>query len=339
MTHLSRKRRQFMIFLVDLFILYASIPLALFLRKLQFPEVSSLVEHAYTFTLIIVIWVLLMYSAGMYSLEQTFSGIQNTLKMSIVAGVSLLSGFALFYLFLGSTMTPKTVLFIYCFDSFVLIILWRLLYNFFYAVRKSQPRVVFIGTNETVLSLVREMKNFSYFGFTPAAMYDPDPSNVSEESVPFFSDTDKFLSYLKNGNVEICILAGEKSYPLEIRQYLFSMLKDEVIFFSLPDFFEIVTRKVPIGSINDNWLLSHLDASSRTLFNLFKRTFDLTISTVILLFTSPLWPLIALGIKLESPGPIFFKQIREGRNGKPFSILKFRTMRVEGNSFLPTDLR
>ncbi len=61
-----------------------------------------------------------------------------------------------------------------------------------------------------------------------------------------------------------------------------------------------------------------------------KRVFDLLISVICLLFLVPVFLLIAIWIKLDSPGPVFFRQVRVGRFGEPFRIYKFRTMRAEG---------
>lgn len=57
-----------------------------------------------------------------------------------------------------------------------------------------------------------------------------------------------------------------------------------------------------------------------------KRLFDLTCATIGLLVCAPVFALIALAIKLDSPGPVFFRQVRVGRNGRPFRIHKFRSM-------------
>ncbi len=59
-----------------------------------------------------------------------------------------------------------------------------------------------------------------------------------------------------------------------------------------------------------------------------RRAFDLSIATLGLVVLSPLFGLIALLVKLESPGPVFFRQQRIGKDGRPFDILKFRSMRV-----------
>lgn len=336
MKQISRKRRQFIIFLIDVLILFLSIPLTLILRKFQIPSLISIFEHWITFLPIIIFWELLMYGAGMYALEKPFKGTSVVLKMSLIASISLLIGFTLFYLLLVNTITPKTVLFIYSFLSFSLLVLWRHLYNYFFGMRKKHPRLVFLGNNDTVTTLIKEMQRFSYLSFTPIAVYDADTPLKNFSDAPYFSNSSEFIEFLSNNSIDYCILASEKEYPLEIRQYLFSLLERGVVFFNLPDFFEIVTRKIPIGSINDTWLLSNLDASPRPLFNFLKRFFDLAISSVILICTAVFWPIIALVIKIESKGPVFFRQIRLGRGNKPFSILKFRTMRVEDNSFNPT---
>ena len=64
-----------------------------------------------------------------------------------------------------------------------------------------------------------------------------------------------------------------------------------------------------------------------------KRVFDLMLASFVLAAdVLPLFPLVALVIKLDSPGPIFFKQMRVGRGGKPFKIIKFRSMRQDAEA-------
>jgi len=336
MTQISRKRRQLIISLVDILLLYLSIPIALVLRKFELPGVSRVIEHAKTFTIVIFMWEVVSYGAGLYSLEKPFSGNRVALKMIIAACIALLSGFASFYLLFTDTITPKTVMVLFCAVGFTLQFSWRLIYNFFFGIRRTKPRVVFIGRNETVEALIDEMKKFSYFSFNATAIYDPQPASDSIGGIPVYSTPVALLSFLRDNPADIIILAQDANYPMEIRQYLFQQLGERTIFYNLSSFFEMMTRKIPIASINDNWLLTHIDSDKYTVYNIFKRLFDIVISSVILILTSLLWPLIAVIIKIESPGPVFFRQIREGRSGKPFSILKFRTMRVEGNSYSPT---
>lgn len=73
---------------------------------------------------------------------------------------------------------------------------------------------------------------------------------------------------------------------------------------------------------------SMVEERSDPLYSLSKRAFDIVVSGLLLLFTAPLWAVVAVWIKRSSPGPVFFRQVRVARQGKPFEILKFRSMYV-----------
>ena len=67
---------------------------------------------------------------------------------------------------------------------------------------------------------------------------------------------------------------------------------------------------------------------TRSRYGLMKRIFDIFIASIMLVLVLPMLLLVALAIKLESPGPVLFWQERLGRHGKPFKYLKFRTMKL-----------
>jgi len=94
----------------------------------------------------------------------------------------------------------------------------------------------------------------------------------------------------------------------------------------LPDVTRVVTSSVELDRIGGFTLLGvrrfEITRSSRIL----KRTFDVVVSSVGLLLLSPLLAVIAIAIKLDSPGPVFFRQRRAGRHGQAFRIIKFRSM-------------
>ena len=95
---------------------------------------------------------------------------------------------------------------------------------------------------------------------------------------------------------------------------------DELSFYI--QFFE----KVPINHISENWILREGIDTRPIFFSLAKRFIDVAASALALILLSPLFLLISLGIKLTSPGPIFFVQSRMGRYCQSFKIFKFRTM-------------
>ncbi|RYG50728.1 MAG: undecaprenyl-phosphate glucose phosphotransferase, partial [Chitinophagaceae bacterium] len=102
----------------------------------------------------------------------------------------------------------------------------------------------------------------------------------------------------------------------------------------VPDLNSVIAAHFQIRYMNDFPVLSLRPEPLENLHNRFKkRIFDVIFSSlVIILLMSWLYPLLALLIKLQSPGPVLFKQKRSGRNNKPFVCYKFRSMRVNKDS-------
>ena len=97
---------------------------------------------------------------------------------------------------------------------------------------------------------------------------------------------------------------------------------------NLSTFYEEVLSEVPAALLEPNWFLFADLKHYREAQLIVKRAFDITCSLIGLLLSLPLWPLLALLIRLDSPGPVFYGQVRIGLNGRPFRLHKFRTMHV-----------
>ena len=96
----------------------------------------------------------------------------------------------------------------------------------------------------------------------------------------------------------------------------------------MPDLFQLSLGGIDVEAISGIPLIG-IKQTTLTGFNLIlKRAFDLLFTVPFVVLTSPLWALIAAAIKLDSPGPVFFRQERAGKNGKPFQVYKFRSMYV-----------
>jgi len=115
-------------------------------------------------------------------------------------------------------------------------------------------------------------------------------------------------------------------------------LRDGVKISILPELPRVVTSSVELDWLHGVALLGMppfaVTASSRFI----KRSFDLVGSSVVLLLTAPLLTIVAIWIRLDTPGPILFKQLRAGRDGETFSIVKFRSM-IDGAEELKPTLR
>ncbi len=96
-----------------------------------------------------------------------------------------------------------------------------------------------------------------------------------------------------------------------------------------PSFYERLTRRIGIEDLRPSWMVFSDGFHRPSLTRTVKRSMDIGLALVFLVLGFPLFVLIALAIKLESRGPIFFRQERVGQGGRIFNLLKFRTM-VDG---------
>jgi len=94
----------------------------------------------------------------------------------------------------------------------------------------------------------------------------------------------------------------------------------------LPDLFQLLTLKANVQDLDGFPVISIDDVPLRGVRRVFKRLFDLVASALALLVLSPFLVVIGLAVKLASRGPVFYKQERVGLDGRPFGIIKFRTM-------------
>lgn len=97
-------------------------------------------------------------------------------------------------------------------------------------------------------------------------------------------------------------------------------------------FYEQATGKIKIKDTNPDWFIYSQGFSFGNVIRVVKRGLDIFLASIGIILTLPLLPLIALAIKLESPGPVLFSQVRVGEYGHEFKIYKFRSMRNDAEA-------
>lgn len=330
------RKLQIGIFFVDVALMYCSLILALVLRNRSFPSPWALQVHLTHFTVIFFGWIIIFYTLGMYRLERPFDDVnflQRVLLGSFIAG---LSSAGYFYLFPQIPIEPKTVLFLYVVLYTSLFWLWRYGLAKLRKLGSLRVGVGFIDLQAESFDIIRETLSRSSLGYDIRFVLNPPPQLVLPPDVRKVYTIDALRSAVEDTDTNLIIM-GEQSRPSdEVLRVLFGLLGRRVRFMRMSAFYELVVRRVPVGLIDEGWFLENIDLKAKKSYETIKRGIDIVIALLLLLITFPLWVLIALAIKISSKGPVFFRQIRLGRFDKPFTILKFRTMRVEKNGHEPT---
>src|SRR5262249_25461200 len=149
-------------------------------------------------------------------------------------------------------------------------------------------------------------------------------SATVDRSVAKATEADDGLTELvyRLGASEIVVATDERR-GLPVRQLLHSKLAGIKVIDFL-DFWERETRTVDLEALKPSWLFYSDGFRCGLLDEFLKRALDILVSLGLLLLTLPLLLVTAFLIKLESPGPIFYRQSRVGLHGRDFTILKFR---------------
>jgi exopolysaccharide biosynthesis polyprenyl glycosylphosphotransferase len=285
---------------------------------------------------VIVLWIVCFYTGGHYSLEMPFSGYKTVWRIFIVALISTLVGFAIYYLNYESQIVPKTILILFSLLAFILISSWRWLLNTISKKYFPGVNIVFIGINSMVTDLLHRSSVFSYMAYNVPFIFDDTYEGEYYLGIPVFKEKESFIGEIKKNNIKAIVLAYDKNISYILQDILFELLHRHVYFLNIADFYETYIRLIPIDAVNELWFLQRIDLSIKSLYQYVKRAVDIVMAMLMLICTLPFLPLVILSIKTESPGPAFFRQKRVGLFGKEFSILKFRTMQTVGNSYEPT---
>ncbi len=110
---------------------------------------------------------------------------------------------------------------------------------------------------------------------------------------------------------------------------IYRALSETVHIAMVPRYFELISWRSKLSDLSGMPFLEIAQPHLSTWDQLMKRLFDIIVSGLILVVSSPLLLVVAIGVKLSSPGPVFFRQVRLGRYGQPFTVNKFRSMTVE----------
>jgi exopolysaccharide biosynthesis polyprenyl glycosylphosphotransferase len=336
------RKYQFLIAFIDIALLFLAVFLSLWIRDWRIPSVNRFLRLVPHFVPIIAAWIVCFYIAGFYSLEIPRMGYRMLSSLSMIAVICTLLSFAYFYLNIDFRRGPRTVLVIYGFVVTIMTALWRLGLNRIALRYTAKINVAFIGINDTVIELIHKARGISHLNYKMMFLFDENYPQEKNINVPVIKDASVLIDEIKKNNVQIIVFNNEVKLSQSVQDVLFELIGHHIGFISIPDFYELFMRRIPIDTINELGLLRDFNLQSKKMYRLFKQTIDVVMAVVFLVITLPFWPFIILLIKIESPGSAFFRQERTGYLGQVFTIIKFRTMKMAGNAQEPAgrdDLR
>lgn len=201
------------------------------------------------------------------------------------------------------------------------------------SIGRNRRTVIFIGSDPLIIPVYKFLVGNQFMGYHVLGYYADNRIENCPEGLEYKGSLNDFENVMENSSdtnsadeLYCSIPVTEHKLTRRIMRYCNSHV---IHFYYIPSFSQVFGHTAKFEHVGDTIVFTNYDEPLTNPTNRFlKRAFDLAVSSFILLCLLPFIPFIALVIKLQSPGPIFFKQSRTGLNGKEFKCYKFRSMHV-----------
>jgi sugar transferase (PEP-CTERM system associated) len=195
-------------------------------------------------------------------------------------------------------------------------------------------RVLVLGNGAQAARIVRLVETGDNEHFLPISYLGVpgERPSVRSDTIDWSAaEADALAELVYQWGASEIVVATDDRRGLPVRQLLHCKLAGIKVIDFL-DFWERETRTIDLEALRPSWLFYSDGFRCGPLDEFLKRAFDIVVSVGLLILTLPLLVVTACLIKLESPGPIFYKQERVGLHGRCFTILKFRSMRADAET-------
>ena len=321
--------KQFVTLSGDFITYIAGLFIALAVRYKSIPEVSDVVRLLPFFVYIFLAWLVVNYVNGLYDIGKIKSPFEYQKRIIESIFISTIIGFVFFYIIQSNQgVTPKTLLVLTAFFGYELMFIWRLISRKLLGGKVLNANVLFVGYNEEVNELAHIMLKNPGRGYTASAIIDIE-KKLKQHHIPdvtVYESLQKIRPAISLHNIQLVVISPQLKQDKGAIRELYELLFWDVQIADLATFYELLTGRIPPLTFSEGWFLDHLKNKKHRVYDHLIRIVDLLSGLIIGSVFVVFFPFLAFAIKLTSKGPIFYKQIRVGKNGKEFYLYKLRSM-------------
>lgn len=303
------------------------------------PAVNILPLRGYVGMMAIQVGALLtsFLLARLYHLKRGVSRLDVLTSLVAAASIGILLTSALTSLLYKNELDYPRLMLVYSWVlTIVLVGMGRLAYDALESRLRARGVAVYntliVGTGEVGRMILNKIRQSPALGYRVVGFVDEAPGQAEVMGVPVLDHTENLPQLIDQHGIDQVIIALPERSHQELLEIIALCQRGRVEIKVFPDVFQIIASEISIGDLNGLPLLTVRDVALRGWKLTLKRGMDIVGSALALIFLSPLMLLVAALIKLESPGPVFYVQERVGLDGKPFQLLKFRTMRQDAEA-------
>ena len=216
--------------------------------------------------------------------------------------------------------------------ALTLMVTWRVTIHWFLGHPDIGERVLIVGSGASAVEVAREALARRDVGYRIVGFVDTDPELVGKSLINprVIGLTSQLGMLVKRENIDRIVVAqGERRGQFPTEQLLDLSLSGNVSIEECASFYERLTGRVHLDMMRPSWLIFSGRGRQKRLSAFTRAVMHRCVALVGAILSLPVALLTAILIKLESRGPILYKQERVGKNGQPFVLMKFRSMRVD----------
>jgi len=328
--------RKLWLILADAAIIYAGVILAMYLR-LGFAGSENELDQRdgwLKIGLATVVCLLNLYFYDLYDYVVMTNRRELLLRLVQALGIAWVLLSIIFY-FTPPAMIGRGVSVISVPLVLIMLLSWRIFIHALTGHPEIGEKILVVGTGPTAMDTAQavwERRDAGYriVGFVSENGLKPGDKLGRSEIVGMTNELEHVLRSEKIDRVVIAVRERRGAFPTEA--LLKMSLAGDISIEECTSFFERITGKVHVDMLRPSWLIFAGRSRDSRLKVVFREAIHRMLALIGIIISLPIALITALLIKLESRGPVLYKQERVGKNGKPFKVIKFRSMRQDAEA-------
>lgn len=243
---------------------------------------------------------------------------------------------AFVYWWVPSLVVGRAVFAIAAVPIIAAVVGWRIAFHWLSLRGGPTERLLIVGTNPAAVNLARELLDRrSELGIEVVGFVDSDAAMVGKQLleagvVGVVSDIPEIVRSRRVDRVVVSL--ADARGKLNMDELVAMKLNQGVRFDHLASVYEEYTGKIAVENLRPSWVIFSEGFRKTHFLTASKRVSDIVLSLVGLALAAPIMAIVAVVVRYTSPGPVLYRQARVGKDGRIFTILKFRSMRVDAEA-------